>query len=260
MQPMFINIVTQVEERIGFITINRPEVRNALDLTTLNEIGNALAEWRNDTEVLAVIITGSGEKSFAAGADIAQLNKRTMIEALQPNMTAVYRRIETYEKPTIAAINGFALGGGLELALACDIRIAALHAKMGLPELNLAIIPGAGGTQRLSRIVGKGRAMELILTGDIITAEKAEQIGLVSRAVPSEELLTVAKQYAAKISAKGPLAVRLAKSVIHSGMDLDMESALLLEKYAQTILVGSEDKQEGTQAFLDKRTPAFKGK
>jgi enoyl-CoA hydratase len=152
------------------------------------------------------------------------------------------------------------LGGGLELALACDIRIASLNAKMGLPELNLAIMPGAGGTQRLSRIVGKGRAMELVLTGDIITAEKAEQIGLISRAVPQEELMPIAKDYARKISAKGPLAVRLAKSVIHRGADLDMETALYLEKLAQTILMGSEDKVEGTQAFLDKKIPKFKGK
>ncbi|MCK9905537.1 enoyl-CoA hydratase-related protein, partial [Frankia sp. Cpl3] len=152
---------------------------------------------------------------------------------------ATYRKIEEYEKPTIAAINGYALGGGLELALACDIRIAALNAKVGLPELNLAIMPGAGGTQRLSRIVGKGRAMEMILTGEIITAEKAEQISLVSRAVPLEELMSVAKEYAGKIAAKGPLAVRLAKAVINRGADIEMETALFLEKLAQTILIGS---------------------
>lgn len=257
---MYKNILTQIEDLIGIITINRPEVRNALDLATLHEIEMALEEWRNHPDVLVVIFTGAGEKSFAAGADIAQLNKRTMIEALQPNMTAVYRRIEEYEKPTIAAINGFALGGGLELALACDIRVAAQNAKVGLPELNLGIIPGAGGTQRLSRIVGKGKAMELILTGDIISAERAEQIGLVSKAVPLAELMLIAKEYATRIASKGPLATRLAKAVIHNGTDLDMGTALLLEKLAQTVLMGSEDKQEGTQAFLDKRTPRFIGK
>lgn len=254
------HIIAEIEAGIGQITINRPEVRNALDLNTLQEIEKALDEWRNTEDVSVVIFTGSGEKSFAAGADIAQLQKRTMLEALQPNMTATYRKIEEYEKPTIAAINGYALGGGLELALACDIRIAALNAKVGLPELNLAIMPGAGGTQRLSRIVGKGRAMEMILTGEIITAEKAEQISLVSRAVPLEELMSVAKEYAGKIAAKGPLAVRLAKAVINRGADIEMETALFLEKLAQTILIGSEDKQEGTEAFLDKRTPRFKGK
>jgi enoyl-CoA hydratase len=256
----FQNILTAVEDGIGVITINRPEVRNALNLDTLREIEQALDEWRNNPDVLVVIFTGSGEKSFAAGADIAQLHKRTMVEALQPNMTATYRKIEEYEKPTIAAINGYALGGGLELALACDIRVAALHAKVGLPELNLGIIPGAGGTQRLSRIIGKGRAMELILTGEIITAERAEQIGLVSRAVPLEELLPVAKAYARKICAKGPLAARLAKAVVHHGTDIETGTALFLEKLAQTVLMGSEDKREGTLAFLEKRTPQFKGR
>ncbi|WP_254119044.1 enoyl-CoA hydratase/isomerase family protein [Bacillus sp. FJAT-29790] len=253
-------IKTDIADRIGTITINRPEVRNALNLDTLKEIEAALDDWRNNNDVLVVIFTGSGEKSFAAGADIAQLQKRTMLEALQPNMTAVYRKIEEYEKATIASINGFALGGGLELALACDIRIASTNAKLGLPELNLAIIPGAGGTQRLTRLVGKGKAIEMILTGDILTAQKAEEIGLISKAVPFDELMTEAKMMAAKILKKGPLAVRLAKIVIHQGADLDMGTALLLEKFAQTILMGSEDKNEGTQAFLEKRAPEFTGK
>jgi enoyl-CoA hydratase len=183
-----------------------------------------------------------------------------MLEALQPNMTAAFRKIEEYEKATIAAINGFALGGGLELALACDIRIASTNAKLGLPELNLAIIPGAGGTQRLSRLIGKGKAIDLILTGDILSATQAEKIGLISKTVLPEELMDEAKLTAAKILKKGPLAVRLAKTVIHQGADLDMGTALLLEKFAQTILMGSEDKLEGTQAFLEKRVPEFTGK
>lgn len=254
------SIKTDITDKIGTIIINRPEVRNALNLETLKEIEAVLEEWRNNTEVLVVIFTGYGEKSFAAGADIAQLRNRTMVEALQPNMTAVYRKIEEYEKATIAAINGFALGGGLELALACDIRIASSHAKLGLPELNLAIIPGAGGTQRLTRIIGKGKAIEMILTGDIVTAQRAEEIGLISRALPLEDLMTEAKLVAQKILKKGPLAIRLAKTVIHQGADLDMGTALLLEKFAQTILMGSEDKTEGTQAFLEKRVPEFTGK
>jgi enoyl-CoA hydratase len=259
-QMDFQNIITEVEDGIGMITINRPTLRNTLDLETLKELEKALSFWLNDPGVRAVIFTGSGDKSFAAGADIAQLNKRTTLDALLPNMTATYRVIEMYEKPTIAAINGFALGGGLELALACDIRLASLNAKMGLPELNLAIMPGAGGTQRLSRMIGKGRAMELILTGDIVTAERAEQIGLISKAVTTEELMPLAKEYALKIGAKGPLAVRLAKAAVHRGADMDMETALYMEKLAQAILMGSEDKVEGTQAFLDKRVPQFKGK
>lgn len=256
----FKNIIVNGENNIGFITINRPEQRNALNIETLLEIESALDQWRNNQEIRVIIFTGAGEKSFAAGADIRQLNERTMIEALQPNMTATYRKIEDYEKPTIAAINGFALGGGLELALACDIRIASLIAKVGLPEVGLGIIPGAGGTQRLTRIIGKGKAMDLILTGDIITANEAERFGLVSKVVPQEELMETAKAYAQKIGSKGPLALRLAKAVVNRGADLEMETALYLEKLAQTILVSSGDKQEGTQAFLEKRQPQFQGK
>lgn len=260
MHVTFSHITASIEDGIGLVTINRPEVRNALDLETLEEIEQALEMWRNDQDVKVLIFTGAGEKSFASGADIAQLNKRTMIEALQPNMTATYRKIEAYDKATIAAINGYALGGGLELALACDIRLAASHAKLGLPETNLGIMPGAGGTQRLSRIVGKGKAMEMILLGDILTAEQAANIGLITRTVDRKRLLDVAKDFACKISEKGPLAVRLAKAAINRGTDIDMDTALYLEKLSQTILMGSEDKREGTKAFLEKRQPQFKGK
>lgn len=256
----FNNILVREEEGFGFIIINRPELRNALNIDTLHEIEKALDRLRENGDVRVVLFTGAGEKSFAAGADISQLNKRTMLEALQPNMTATYRKIEDFEKPTIAVINGFALGGGMELALACDIRIASLNAKMGLPEVGLGIMPGAGGTQRLSRVIGKGKAMEMILTGDVISAEEAERLHLISKAVPYEDLMEIAKQYARKISLKGPLALRLAKAAVNRGADLEMETALYLEKLTQTILIGSEDKLEGTQAFLEKRTPQFKGK
>ncbi|MBG9588424.1 enoyl-CoA hydratase/isomerase family protein [Cytobacillus firmus] len=256
----FNNILVRAEEGIGFIIINRPELRNALNIDTLLEIETALDNMRDDEDIRVIIFTGAGEKSFAAGADISQLSKRTMIDALKPNMTATYRKIEDYEKPTIAAINGYALGGGLELALACDIRVASLNAKVGLPEVGLGIMPGAGGTQRLSRIIGKGKAMELILTGDVITAAEAERLNLISKAVPQEELIETAKGYARRISVKGPLALRMAKAAVNRGADMEMETALYLEKLAQTILIGSEDKLEGTQAFLEKRTPQFKGK
>ncbi|MGY6211124.1 enoyl-CoA hydratase/isomerase family protein [Cytobacillus firmus] len=256
----FNNILVRAEEGIGFIIINRPELRNALNIDTLLEIETALEKMRGDEDIRVIIFTGAGEKSFAAGADISQLSKRTMIDALKPNMTATYRKIEDYEKPTIAAINGYALGGGLELALACDIRVASLNAKVGLPEVGLGIMPGAGGTQRLSRIIGKGKAMELILTGDVITAAEAERLNLISKAVPQEELIETAKGYARRISVKGPLALRMAKAAVNRGADMEMETALYLEKLAQTILIGSEDKLEGTQAFLEKRTPQFKGK
>jgi len=253
-------IAVSVADEIGRITINRPEIRNALDLETLVEIEETVKNWDREPEVKVIVITGAGDKIFASGADLRELSRRTAIEALNPNMSGVYRTIEKCGKPTIAAINGHAAGGGLELALACDIRIAAEHAKLGLPELGLAIVPGAGGTQRLSRIIGKGRALELILTGDLIPAAKAEAIGLVSRCVPFEELDAAVMEYAAKLKKKGPLAVRLAKAAIHHGADIDMETALLLEKYAQSILMGTADKLEGTTAFLEKREPRFKGK
>ncbi|MFB7640181.1 enoyl-CoA hydratase/isomerase family protein [Peribacillus butanolivorans] len=256
----FENILVEKEGRIGVVKINRPEVRNALDGNTLKEIEQALERLERDEEVGVIVFTGDGEKSFAAGADIRQLREKTAMDALLPGMSGTYRFIENSSKATIAAINGFALGGGCELAMACDIRIAAEHAKMGLPELNLSIIPSAGGTQRLARIVGKGRALDMILTGDIITAKQAEAIGLVSCAVPIEELWRTVKEKADKILAKGPLAIKLAKLTVNRGFDLDMDTALMMEKLAQAILFDCDDKNEGTQAFLDKRSAVFKGR
>ncbi|MEW9673550.1 enoyl-CoA hydratase/isomerase family protein [Ammoniphilus sp. 3BR4] len=254
------NLVVEQVERIGVIRINRPDVRNALDAQTLSEISQALDTLENEEEVGVIVITGAGEKSFAAGADIRQLREKQPLDALSPGMSGLYRRIENSSKATIAAINGFALGGGCELAMACDIRIAADHAKFGLPELNLSIIPGAGGTQRLARIVGKGRAMDMILTGELLSAKKAEEIGLVSMSVPMEELWPAVKGKADKILAKGPYAVRMAKLVIHRGFDQDIDTALMIEKLAQAVLFGSHDKNEGTQAFLEKRKASFIGK
>jgi enoyl-CoA hydratase len=256
----FENILVEKDEHIGTISINRPDVRNALDGRTVQEIEQAVQMLEQDEEVGVIVFTGVGEKSFAAGADIRVLREKQALDALVPGMSGTYRLIENCGKPTIAAINGYALGGGCELAMACDIRIAADHAKLGLPELNLSIIPGAGGTQRLSRLVGRGRAMDLILTGEMITAEHAERMGLVSKVVPLAELRQAVKEKANKILAKGPLAVRLAKLSINRGFDLDMDTAIIMEKLAQAILFNSEDKNEGTQAFLDKRIPQFKGK
>lgn len=256
----FENIVVEKEGRIGVIKINRPEVRNALDAKTLREMERALEIHERDEEVGVIVFTGEGEKSFAAGADIRQLREKEALDALVPGMSGTYRLIENSSKATIAAINGFALGGGCELSLACDIRIAAEHAKLGLPELNLSIIPGAGGTQRLSRIIGKGRALSMILMGEMVSAQKAEEIGLVTKAVPMAELWNTVKETAEKIIAKGPLAVRLAKLSVNRGLDLDMDTALMVEKLAQAILFQSEDKNEGTEAFLEKRSPEFKGR
>ncbi|WP_338473358.1 enoyl-CoA hydratase-related protein (plasmid) [Niallia sp. XMNu-256] len=253
------NILVEKEGQIGIIKLNRPEVRNALDGKTLLEISNALDFLENEDEIGVIVITGTGEKSFAAGADIKQLREKLPTDALVPGMSGVYRRIENCNKATIAAINGFALGGGCELAMACDIRIAAEHAKFGLPELNLSIIPGAGGTQRLARIIGKGRALDMILTGEMLTAKQAEEVGLVSKVVPMEELWEVVKTKAEKILTKGPLAVRMAKLAVNKGYDTDMETALMIEKLAQAVLFGSNDKNEGTQAFIDKRQAQFTG-
>jgi enoyl-CoA hydratase/carnithine racemase len=253
-------ILTEVEEGIGKITINRPDVRNALNTQVLGDLRQALAEFRHDREVGVVVFTGAGERSFAAGADIGELRERTALDALASVMQGVYDEIEIFEKPTIAAVNGFALGGGCELAMACDIRIAAENGRFGLPETALSIIPAAGGTQRLARLVGKGRAIEMILTGRMIDAEEARGIGLVSRVVPQTQLMDAARETAGTILSKGPLAVRLAKLAVQTGFETDQRTGLVVERLAQTVLYASEDKREGTSAFLEKREPEFRGR
>jgi enoyl-CoA hydratase/carnithine racemase len=253
-------ILTEVEEGIGKITINRPDVRNALNTQVLGDLRQALAEFRHDREVGVVVFTGAGERSFAAGADIGELRERTALDALASVMQGVYDEIEIFEKPTIAAVNGFALGGGCELAMACDIRIASENARFGLPEVALSIIPGAGGTQRLSRLVGKGKATEMILTGAIIEAEEAYRIGLVTRVAAPEALEEAVRDMADTILKKGPLAVRLAKLAIQAGFETDQKTGLVIERLAQAVLFDTEDKREGTSAFLEKREPRFEGR
>jgi len=253
-------ILTSVEENVGTITINRPEVRNALSTQVLGDVRGALAEFRYDDEVGVVVFTGAGDRAFAAGADINELRERTFLDALASLMQAVYDEIEDYEKPTIAAVNGLALGGGCELAMACDIRIASENARFGQPEVNLSIIPGAGGTQRLARLVGKGKATEMILTGEIIGAEEAHRVGLVTRVISSDELVDAVRETARSIMSKGPLAIRLAKLAIRTGFETDLKTGLVIERLAQAVLLTSEDKREGTSAFLEKREPEFKGK
>ncbi|MFB5284926.1 enoyl-CoA hydratase/isomerase family protein [Peribacillus asahii] len=254
------NLLLEKENQIGIIKINRPEVRNALNNQTVTEILSALEELENDKEIGVIVFTGVGDKAFAAGADINQLTTRKSIDAFNNgSMTEVYRRIENSKKATIAAINGFALGGGSELAMSCDIRMASDNAKFGLPELNLSVIPGAGGTQRLTRIIGKGRAMNMILTGEFISASEAKAIGLVSDVVPLEELMDAVCEKAERILAKGPLAVQMAKLVVNRGFEVDMDTGLLIETLAQAFLYGTEDKVEGTKAFLEKRQASFSG-
>lgn len=260
MENNYKNIMIEVKEDVFFLTLNRPEARNALDATMLTEIESAISEAELDDGVKSIVIQGAGEKVFAAGADIKQLNERKPLEALVPGMQGLYNKIEDCPKVTIAAVHGFALGGGCELALACDIRIATEKAKFGLPELNLGIIPGAGGTQRLSRIVGKGRALDMVLTGKIINGEEAERIGLASYLAKEDELESTIKEITENISKKGPVALFLAKKAVHKGLDIDQDTALWIEKLSQAVVFGTEDKQEGTSAFLEKRQAEFKNK
>ncbi len=254
------NIILKKEWRISLLTINRPEVRNALNAETVKELRQAVKEVREDEEIGVLIITGAGEKAFVAGADLNSLKVRTALETLVNENQFVMSELAALEKPVIAAVNGFALGGGCELAMACDIRIASANAQFGQPEPGLGFLPGAGGTQRLPRLVGAAKAKELIMTGDIINAEEALRIGLVNKVVAPGELMTAAYEMANKILKKGPLAVRMAKIVVDQGLDLDLNNAMLLERLAQTFLFASEDRMEGVTSFLEKRPPQYKGK
>ena len=238
--------------------MNRPEVRNALNVGVLDGIEAALDALERHEDAGAVVFTGAGEKAFVAGADISQLVGYTLRDGLRARMQRLWDRIQDLELPTIAAVNGFALGGGNELAMSCDIRVAAAGARFGLPETNLGILPGAGGTQRLSRLVGLGRAQEMILTGRIIDAEEALRIGLVTSVVPADELMDAALATADSILAKGPLAVRLAKLVVRNGAETDQRTGLLLERLAQSLLYASDEKAEGASAFLEKRPARFR--
>ncbi len=255
------NILIEKKERIGLLTINREKVRNALSPETWAEIREAMDDFSNDDQVGVVIITGAGGKSFAAGADISTLKQRKMKDILKNKAPGILNEIENLDKPVIAAIAGFALGGGCELAMACDIRIATSDSRFGLPEVSLGVIPGAGGTQRLQRLVGFGKAKELILTGEILNAQEALAIGLINKVVaPEENLMETANKMANKIMEKGPLAVAMAKLAVNTGASTDLTSGLTLEKLAQTVLFATEDHLEGIAAFLEKRKADFKGK
>lgn len=253
-------ITADVRDRIGVITIDREEKRNALSATVLAEIGQALGTWETDDDVSAILFTGAGEKAFIAGADISQLASYDIPHGLRADMQRLYDRIEEYPKPTLAAVNGVAMGGGLELAMACDLRIAADHAKMGLPETRLGVIPGAGGTQRLTRLVGPGRALDMIITSRIIDAATAERYGLVTEVVAAPDLLDTATTLLAGVLEKGPMAIRLARMVVKQGAEADQKTGLMLETLAQSLLYTTEDKIEGTEAFLAKRPAAFQGR
>ncbi len=258
----FKNILIEKKDKLEVITINRPNVLNALNDETISELHRALREIFKDEQVRVVILTGAGEKAFVAGADIGELKVCDALSGHRKSINGqrLLYHIENMEQVAIAAINGFALGGGCELALACDIRIASENAKLGQPEVNLGVIPGYGGTQRMARLVGKGKAKELIFTGDMIDAAEALRIGLVEKVVPPAELMKTAQEMAAKIISKGPLAIKAAKRAINLGLDVDLKSGLEYEAMEFSAICATEDKTEGTAAFLEKRKPNFKGK
>lgn len=246
-----------VEDAIAIITINRPQVLNALNQNVIDSIRQRLIELKSNDQIEIVIFTGEGTKAFAAGADIEELNKSNVLDILNSNFHDLFNEINSYPKVTIAAINGYALGGGCELALACDIRIASQQAKLGLPELSLGIIPGAGGTQRLIEHIGLGNALYFTLTGEMIDAKRALEMNLVSKIV-DENVLEDAKKIAKSILKNGPTAIKLAKQLIKAKSIQQSTNTLLLEKYAQAILFSTKEKEEGTKAFLEKRKPIYR--
>lgn len=254
------NIRVEISESIATLTIDRPAVKNALDLETVQECHRALDELAGNADAGVLIITGAGESSFVSGADINDIRARSVADGLAAINSSLFAKVERFPRPTIAAINGYALGGGCELALACDIRVAADTAKFGQPELGLGIIPGAGATQRLPRVVGMGWAKHIILTGDIIDAKQALEIGLVTAVMPGSQLQVRARELAKRILRQGPLAARLAKLALNASARVDLDSGLLIETLAQAVCYGSDDKQEGTTAFLEKRKPKFTGR
>jgi enoyl-CoA hydratase len=254
----FGNLLLRVEGKVATLTVNRPEVRNALDTATVDEFHRALDEVRA-AGATVLVVTGAGDKAFVSGADIRAIRERRRDDALASINSRLMTAVETHDAVVIAAVNGVALGGGCELALACDLRIAADHAVFGLPEPSLGIIPGAGGTQRLPRIVGLGRAKEMILTGTRWDARKAHEYGLVSEVVPGPDLMKAARAMAERVLALGPLAVRLAKAALNASSQMPLAAGLLYESTAQALTFESADKLEGTTAFLEKRRPRFKG-
>jgi len=255
-------VLYEQDNGIGLITINRPQALNALNGTVLAELDALCDVIVQDRAVKVVIITGAGEKSFVAGADIAEMQPLSAVKgrAWGKMGQLVMSKIESLPQPVIAAVNGFALGGGCELAMACDIRIASAKAKFGQPEVSLGIPPGFGGTQRLSRLIGKGRAKELIFTGDMIGADEAYRIGLVNKVVALEELLPTAKELANKIILRAPLAVQFSKAAIDKGADMDLASGIAYEAEVFGLCFATDDQKEGMGAFLEKRKPTFTGK
>ncbi|MBC9034345.1 enoyl-CoA hydratase/isomerase family protein [Sphingomonas sp. JC676] len=256
------NLIYEKKGAIAYVTVNRPKVLNALNGATWSDLRAAFEDARDDAAIRGVILTGAGDKAFVAGADINELSRATAVEAEASSRVGqgVLDLIENLGKPVVAAINGFALGGGCETAMACTIRIAAEHARFGQPEVKLGLLPGGGGTQRLPRLVGKGRALQLILTGGMIGAEEAHRIGLVNEVVPAADLIARAEAILAETGANAPIAVRYAIEAVNKGLDADQAEGLALEAAYFGLSAGTEDKKEGTSAFLEKRAPQFRGR
>jgi enoyl-CoA hydratase len=262
MTSSFENLLIERDGGVALLTVNRPKVLNALNMQTLDELRRAILDLKRDDSIRVVILTGAGEKSFVAGADINELATQTPTSGRDHAMSGqhILDLIEHMGKPVIAAINGFALGGGCELAMACTIRVAADTARLGQPEINLGIIPGYAGTQRLARLVGRGRALEILLTGDMLSAQEAHRLGLVNRVVPAAELMAEAKKLAATLAAKAPIAMRYILDAVHRGLDMPFAEAQNFEATLFGLVASTDDMREGTKAFLEKRKADFKGR
>jgi enoyl-CoA hydratase len=262
MTSSFENLLIERDGGVALLTVNRPKVLNALNMQTLDELRRAILDLKRDDSIRVVILTGAGEKSFVAGADINELATQTPTSGRDHAMSGqhILDLIEHMGKPVIAAINGFALGGGCELAMACTIRVAADTARLGQPEINLGIIPGYAGTQRLARLVGRGRALEILLTGDMLSAQEAHRLGLVNRVVPAAELMAEAKKLAATLAAKAPIAMRYILDAVHRGLDMPFAEAQTFEATLFGLVASTDDMREGTKAFLEKRKADFKGR
>ncbi len=256
------NILYEKKGAVAYITLNRPKVLNALNQRTWEELRSAFEDARDDAEVRGIIVTGAGDKAFAAGADISELAKATAVEAEKSSSYGqeVLNLVESLGKPVIAAVNGFALGGGCETAMACTIRVASENARFGVPEVTLGLIPGCGGTQRLPRLVGKGRALQLILSGGMIGADEAYRIGLVNEVVPAADLISRAEAILKPILANAPLSVKFALEAVNNGLNTSVTEGLALEASYFGLCAGTEDKKEGTEAFLQKRKAHFQGR
>jgi enoyl-CoA hydratase len=256
------NVLYEKKDAVAYVTLNRPKVLNALNTKTWEDLRTAFEAARDDHEVRGVVLTGAGDKAFIAGADISELAHLTAVEGEESSSfgQAVLDLVENLGKPVIAAINGFALGGGCETAMACTIRIASEAARFGQPEVKLGVLPGAGGTQRLPRLVGKGRALQLILTGEIITAQEAWRIGLVNEVVPTANLISRAEAILKQIFANAPIAIKHSLDAVNKGLETSQSEGLALEASFFGLCAGTEDKKEGTTAFLEKRAPQFQGR